>query len=104
MPDETRTLFFSVVDQHGRRLEGASVRFFVKDKLRAEARLQKDSPIKFEVSNKVEFVDVEVFYAEAHAWTKVSMGDGNVEFSLQAPQSVTSPNPVPAPTGTPTGN
>ena len=101
MPDETRALLFSVSDQNGRRLEGASLRFYVKDKLRAEGRLQKDSPFKFEISNKVEFVDVEVWYAEAHAWTKVSMGDGYVEFPLHIdnPPTPVAPASDPAPAG-----
>lgn len=107
MPDPTRALLFSVVDQNGRRLEGASVRFFVKDKLRADARLQKDSPIKFEISNSVEFVDVEVWYGAAHAWTKVPMGDGYVEFTLNVSQPevpvAPAPNP-PSPIATPPGN
>jgi hypothetical protein len=106
MPDETRTLYFSAVDQTGRRLEGALVRFFVKDKLRTEGRLQKDSPFEFKISSKVEFVDVEVWYGEVHAWTKVSMADGNVEFPLQGSQPVTPvvPAPNPAPTAVPAGN
>jgi hypothetical protein len=106
MPDQTRALLFSVSDQNGRRLEGASLRFYVKDKLRAEGRLQKDSPFKFEISNKVDFVDVEVWYAEAHAWTKVSMGDGYVEFPLHVnhPPMPAGPALDPGPAGTPAGN
>jgi hypothetical protein len=79
-------LFFSVVDQEGRRINGALIRFYVHDKLVMEGT-QRENPLRFATNAPIQNVDVEVFFGRTHEWVKVAMTDHNYELRINTTQN-----------------
>lgn len=97
MNEPTRVLLFSVVDRAGSPVSGALVRFYVNNRVRTEGMSGPD-PLRFEISTKVNIVDVEIFYAPVHQWVKVPMNSGKYDFAIDVPPArSTAPQPAPPP-------
>src|SRR5260221_9538080 len=71
-----RKLMFSVVDEEKNCVKDVLVRFYVGNKVRAEARTTCERPLEFSIDAKVEVVDIEIFFGKIHEWLKVPMDSG----------------------------
>lgn len=86
MDVQLRKLLFSVEDEEGKCVKGVLVRFYVGDKIRAEALTTCERPLEFSIDPKVEIVDVEVFFGKIREWLKVPMDSGHYTHKLKIAQ------------------
>jgi hypothetical protein len=86
MDDQLRKLLFSVEDEEGHCLKDVLVRFYLGNKVRAEAVTTCEQPLEFSTDPKVEIVDVEIFFGEIREWLKVPMDSGHYTHKVKLPQ------------------